>query len=195
MYTRKHLTMNNQELIRSTCDVLQKGGTILYPTDTIWGLGCDARNEQAVDKIIELKKRPEGKSFIILLDNENKLDSYVKEVPQVAWELIEYSERPLTLILPGAKNLAKNVINEDGSVAIRIVKAGFAHELIKRYRYPVVSTSANVSGEPSAKTLDEISDELINHVDLVCHAPDTGTGNASVIIRLELNGQFSFLRK
>src|SRR5688572_28496100 len=110
-----------KEEINKTIEVLQKGGTILYPTDTIWGIGCDAKNEEAVEKVIKIKRRDPHKSFIILLDTPNKLESYIQDVPAVAWDLIEFSERPLTIIFPRAKNLAKNIINEDGSVGIRIV--------------------------------------------------------------------------
>lgn len=184
-----------KEEINKTIEVLQKGGTILYPTDTIWGIGCDAKNEEAVEKVIKIKRRDPHKSFIILLDTPNKLESYIQDVPSVAWDLIEFSERPLTIIFPRAKNLAKNIINEDGSVGIRIVKSGFIHEVIKKFRNPVVSTSANLSGKPSAISFVDIEEDIVNAVDYVCNIPDSGTGEPSTIMKLEVNGQFTFLRK
>ncbi len=184
-----------QAIIKEAIAVLKSGGIILYPTDTIWGIGCDACNEAAAERIIQLKKRSETKSFIVLLDQDHKLESYVKEIPAMAWDLLEFAENPLTLILPGAKNLARQVINEDGSVGIRIVKKGFAHELIKKYRFPITSTSANISGEPSALNFEAISEEIKSGVDYICHAEDTGSGKASTIMKLEINGQFSFIRQ
>lgn len=187
--------MNQQEIIKKTIQILQEGGVILYPTDTIWGLGCDAQNEEAIAKIRTIKKRTEGKSFIILLDNENRLDNYIKEIPEIAWSLIEYAENPLTIIFPNAKNLPASVIHDDGSVAIRIVKSGFTHELIKKFRKPILSTSANISGNPSPKTYQEIDENILKQVDFICELSDTGTKKPSTIMRLELNGQFSFIRR
>jgi L-threonylcarbamoyladenylate synthase len=186
---------NIKDEINKTIEVLRSGRTILYPTDTIWGIGCDAKNEQAVEKIIQIKKRDPHKSFIVLLDDANKLESYIHDVPSIAWDLIEFAENPLTIIFPNARNLAKNVINEDGSVGIRIIKSGFAHELIKRFRNPLVSTSANLSGKPAAITLEDIDEEILRLVDHICKVPDSGTGQASTIMRLEVNGQFTFIRK
>lgn len=179
-----------------TLNVLKTGGTILYPTDTIWGIGCDACSEEAVQKIFSIKKRDPHKSLIILLDTPNKLQSYISEVPDIAWDLIEFAESPLTLILPGAKNLAPSVINQDGSVGIRILKEGsFAYELVKRFRKPLVSSSANFSGKEAASHFGAIEQELIGAVDHVCDVPDEGTGSASTIMKLEQNGTFSFIRR
>ncbi|MEY2799587.1 MAG: hypothetical protein RI934_575 [Bacteroidota bacterium] len=187
--------MNYAEEIKKTIPHLTAGNTILYPTDTIWGLGCDARNEAAVEKIIALKKRPPHKSFVLLLDNEQKLQSYIQEVPEIVWNLIEYADRPLTLILPGAKNLAKNAINEDGSIGIRIIKAGFANQLIQRFKFPIVSTSINISGEAAAIDRADISDYFINAVDYTCEINESGTGQPSTIMKIATNGTFEFIRK
>lgn len=177
--------------------VLQDGGIILYPTDTIWGIGCDAGNAEAVKKIYELKQRDEAKSMIILLDTDNKLQSYVKEVPDIAYDLIEYTENPLTLVMPGAKNIAGNLIAPDGSVGIRVVKHEFCQQLIQRLRKPLVSTSANISGQPSPKNFKMVSDDIINGVDYVVDLEqhDMTEKRPSTIMRLEPDGKFEFLRK
>ena len=129
--------------------IIQDGGIILYPTDTIWGIGCDATNTEAVQKIYRLKQRDEAKSMIILLDTDNKLPSYISDVPDLAYDLIEFAENPLTLVMPGAKNLSPALINSDGSIGVRVVKNDFCQQLIQRMRKPLVSTSANISGNPS----------------------------------------------
>ena len=187
--------MDFEDDIQKSFKILESAGTLLYPTDTIWGLGCDARNEAAVEKIIALKKRPPHKSFVLLLDNEQKLQSYIQEVPEIVWNLIEYADRPLTLILPGAKNLAKNAINEDGSIGIRIVKSGFANQLIQRFKFPIVSTSINISGEPAAIDRADISDYFINAADYTCEINESGTGQPSTIMKIATNGTFEFIRK
>jgi L-threonylcarbamoyladenylate synthase len=183
--------------IEKALQVLKEGGVILYPTDTVWGLGCDASNEIAVNKVNELKGRAADKSLIVLLDNDNKLQSYVSEIPEVAYELIEYAENPLTIIFSGAKNLAKNVINVDGSVGIRIVKHEFCEQLIQRFRKPIVSTSANLSGEPTPKFFDEISEEIKEKVDYIVdlEQEDRSVKKPSTIIKLGPSGQFEFIRK
>lgn len=183
--------------IEKTLTVLKDGGVILYPTDTVWGLGCDATNEQAVAKINEIKGRAADKSFIILLDTDAKLQSYVKEVPDVAYDLIEYAENPLTLIFPDAKNLAKNVINADGSVGIRIAKHDFCQQLIQRFRKPITSTSANISGAPTPLFFDEISEEIKEAVDYIVDWEQELKINKkpSTIMKLAPGGQFSFIRR
>lgn len=177
--------------------VLKNGGIILYPTDTVWGLGCDATNEAAVAKINAIKGRATDKSFIILLDTDAKLQSYVDEVPDVAYDLIEYAEHPLTLVFPNAKNLAKNVINEDGSVGIRIVKHDFCQQLIQRFRKPITSTSANVSGAATPLFFDEISAEIKEAVTYVVDWEQElkSSKKPSTIMKLAPGGQFSFIRK
>lgn len=186
-----------KEEINKALEILKSGGVILYPTDTIWGLGCDASNPEAVDKILKIKNRPAEKSLIVLLDVDSKIQSYVTEVPEIAYDLIEYAENPLTIIFSGAKNLAQNVINEDGSVGIRIVKHDFCTPLIQRLRKPIVSTSANLSGEPSPKNFDDISAEIIDGVDYVVDFEQESrtSKKPSTIMKLSPGGQFEFIRK
>lgn len=183
--------------IEKALTVLKNGGVILYPTDTVWGLGCDATNAEAVEKINRIKGRSSDKSFIILLDTDSKIQSYVDEVPEVAYDLIEYAEHPLTIIFSGAKNLAKNVINADGSVGIRIAKHDFVQQLLQRFRKPITSTSANISGEPAPKLFDEISDEIKEAADYVVDWEQElrTSKKASTIMKLSPSGQFSFIRK
>lgn len=183
--------------VNKALEVLRSGGIILYPTDTIWGIGCDATNEAAVKKVFDLKGRIEGKSMIILLDNDNKLQSYVNEVPEIAYDLIEYSEKPLTIIYSGAKNLAPNVINEDGSIGIRIVKHDFCEQLLQRFRLPIVSTSANLSGQTAPANFSEISQEILDGVDHVVDWEQEvmETKTPSTIMKLEPDGRFVFIRK
>src|SRR6202012_2452309 len=177
--------------------VIQEGGIILYPTDTIWGIGCDATNTEAVKKIYHLKQRDEAKSMIILLDTDNKLQSYVKEVPEIAYELIQYAENPLTLVMPGAKNISPALIAADGSVGIRVTNNQFCQNLIQRMRKPLVSTSANISGKPSPEYFSQIDEAVINGVDYVVdleqHSKEIKT--PSTIMRLEPDGRFEFLRR
>jgi len=183
--------------IDKALSVLKNGGVILYPTDTVWGLGCDATNETAVAKINLIKGRASDKSFIILLDNDNKIQSYVSEVPDVAYELIEYSENPLTIIFSGAKNLAPGVINNDGTVGIRIVKHDFCLQLLQKFRKPITSTSANISGSPTPQTFDEISEEIKDAVDYIVDWEQqiTTPKKPSTIMKLGPGGQFSFIRR
>jgi L-threonylcarbamoyladenylate synthase len=177
--------------------VIQEGGIILYPTDTIWGIGCDATNTEAVKKIFALKQRDEAKSMIVLLDNENKLESYIQEVPSIAYDLIEYAENPLTLVMPGAKNLSPALISSDGSVGIRVARHEFCQQLIQKLRKPLVSTSANISGKPSPQNFIEVDQEIINGVDYVVNLEqhDTEKKKPSTIMRLNPDGQFEFIRR
>lgn len=186
-----------KEELEKALAVLKSGGLILYPTDTIWGIGCDATNEEAVKKVFRLKGRSEAKSLIVLLDNENKLASYVREIPDVAYDLMEYAEHPLSIIHSDAKNLASNVINEDGSVGIRIVKHEFCKQLIQRFRLPIVSTSANISGQESPKNFADIAEEIINGVDYVVNLEQDllEEKRPSTILKLAPDGQFTFIRK
>ena len=186
-----------KEQVDKALQILKNGGVILYPTDTVWGLGCDATSETAVAKVNEIKGRTAEKSLIVLLDNENKLQSYVSEIPDVAYELIEYTENPLTIVFDGAKNLAKNVINRDGTIGIRVVKHQFCEQLIQRLRKPIVSTSANISGQPTPRFFDEISDEIIDSVDYVVNFEQDNheVKKPSTIIKLGPTGQFEFIRR
>jgi len=187
--------LNDQ--IKQALAVLKDGGVILYPTDTVWGLGCDATNEQAAEKINTIKGRSSDKSFIILLDTDTKLQSYVTEIPDVAYDLIEYAENPLTIIFSGAKNLAQNVINADGSVGIRVVKHDFCEQLIRQFRKPITSTSANLSGQPTPTSFDEISDKIKESVDYIVDWEQDLKVNKkpSTIMKLAPGGQFSFIRR
>jgi L-threonylcarbamoyladenylate synthase len=177
--------------------VLEKGGTIVCPTDTIWGIGCDATNAEAVDKVFRLKRRSGSKSFIILLDTATKLGDYIRQVPDIALDLIRTVEKPLTIVYPGAKNLAPNVVAEDQSVAIRIVRPGnFCHELLKSFGKPLVSTSANISGESNPLTYKEINPVLIASADYVV-SDKLGIPEEvkpSQIIKINVNGEFTILR-
>ncbi|MDB5002336.1 MAG: tsaC 2 [Mucilaginibacter sp.] len=177
--------------------VVQDGGIILYPTDTIWGIGCDAANTEAVKKIYRLKQRDEAKSMIILLDTDNKLASYIQEVPELAYNLIEYAENPLTLIMPGARNISPALIANDGSVGIRVSNHPFCQGLIQRLRRPLVSTSANISGKPSPQYFSQIDQEVIDGVDYVVDVDQHSMEikNPSTIMRLAPDGRFEFIRR
>nr|WP_067061402.1 L-threonylcarbamoyladenylate synthase [Mucilaginibacter sp. L294] len=183
--------------VNKALKIVQDGGIILYPTDTIWGIGCDATNTDAVKKIYELKQRHESKSMIILLDIDNKLQTYISEVPDIAYELIEYAENPLTLIMPGAKNISPALIAEDGSVGIRITSHPFCQQLIQRLRKPLVSTSANISGKPSPEYFSKIDQDIIDGVDYVVDLDQYSTEirKPSTIMRLNPNGGFEFIRR
>jgi L-threonylcarbamoyladenylate synthase len=183
--------------VNKALEVIQQGGIILYPTDTIWGIGCDANNTEAIKKIYQLKQRDEAKSMIILLDTENKLESYVQDVPAIAYDLIEFAESPLTLVMPGAKNLSPAIISADGSIGIRVSKHPFCQQLIQRLRKPLVSTSANISGQPSPQNFSQISAEIIEGVDYVVDVDqhDLSIKKPSTIMRLEPSGRFEFLRR
>ena len=186
-----------EEDIKKAFEVLVSGGLILYPTDTIWGIGCDAANEKAVHRVYELKRRVDSKALITLLDNPVKLDYYIDEVPSVAWDLIELSEKPLTIIYDGARNVAPNLMAEDGSLAIRITKEKFSQELCKRFRKALVSTSANISGEPAPANFDDISEEIKQGVDYIVkyRQDDTSKSKASSIIKLGKTGEVKIIRE
>jgi L-threonylcarbamoyladenylate synthase len=185
------------EEIRIAVDILQKGGTIIYPTDTIWGLGCDATNRKAVTRLHSIKQRADRKSFIVLLDHADRIPEYVKEVPDKAWELMEQITTPLTIVYPRAKNLARNVVSYDGSVAIRIPRDPFVTELVKSFGKPLVSTSANFSGDAPPMAFRDISQELLAAVDHVVdfNRDRVESTKPSTIIRLLDNGDYEVLRK
>lgn len=177
--------------------MLQKGGIILYPTDTVWGIGCDATNEEAVKKIYALKKRADSKAMLVLVDSDVKVDYYVKDVPSVAWDLIECATRPLTIIYDGARNLAPNLLAEDGSVGIRVTSEEFSRQLCFRFRKAIVSTSANISGEPSPATFNEISEEIKQSVDYIVQSrrEETSRPKPSSIIKLGSGGLVKVIRE
>ncbi len=186
-----------EEDLKKAVDVLRNGGVILYPTDTIWGLGCDATNEKAAARIYAIKKRSDSKSMLVLMENVNLLERYVEEVPAIAYDLIEVTDKPMTIIYPGARNLAKNLIAEDGTIGIRITSENFTRQLIQRFRKPVVSTSANISGKPSPATFTDISEEIKAAADYVVNyrQDDLTPTSPSSIIKLGVGGQIEILRK
>ena len=189
--------MTQQEDIKRAIETLRNGGIILYPTDTVWGIGCDATNPDAVKKVYEIKHRDDSKALICLVDADARLHRYVRNVPDVAWDIFELATKPTTIILDDAVNLAPNLIAEDGTIAMRITQEPFSKELCYRFQKPLVSTSANISGEPAAQNYCDISEELLNAVDYVCwsrrqeHKPHT----PSSIIKLEKNGTVAIIRK
>ena len=183
--------------LKKAVEVLKSGGIILYPTDTIWGIGCDATNAEAVKHIYDIKKREDSKSILILMKNPALLNRYIDEVPEVAWDLVELSTTPLTVIYPGAKNLAANLVAEDGSIGIRFTKEDFTRQLLQRFRRPIVSTSANISGEKSPAFFDEISEEIKESVDYIVEyrQDDRMPSQPSSVIKLGPGGQIDILRK
>jgi L-threonylcarbamoyladenylate synthase len=183
--------------IRDSLITLRNGGIILYPTDTIWGLGCDATNNSAVEKIFRIKSRAGNKSLVILVDGEQMLERYVQEIPEIAFELTSVSDSPITIIYPKGKNLANGVSAEDESVGIRICRDEFCRELIRRFRKPIVSTSANFSGNPSPENFSKIDRSVIDVVDYVVkyRQDDLRKYAASPVIKVELNGTFKIIRK
>lgn len=189
--------MNIEEDIRQAIEVMRKGGIILYPTDTIWGIGCDATNEEAVRRVYEIKRREDSKAMICLVDSDNRLQRYVKDVPNVAWDLIEYATKPLTIIFDGARNLATNLLAEDGSIGIRVTREPFSQQLCYRFQKPIVSTSANISGEPSPANFSEISEDIKNAVDYVVWSRQKEKAKAvpSSIIKLGVDGEVKIIRK
>src|SRR5574344_703635 len=160
--------MTKEQDIKNAVEAMRKGGVILYPTDTVWGIGCDATNAEAVAKVYKIKQRDDSKALICLVDSDARLQRYVRNVPNVAWELLECAEKPTTVILDGAVNLAPNLIAEDGSIAMRITQEEFSKELCYRFQKAVVSTSANISGQPAAQNYCDIAPELLEAVDYVC---------------------------
>lgn len=183
--------------IKKACEVMQKGGVILYPTDTVWGIGCDATNEEAVKRIFEIKKRADSKAMLVLVDSPVKVDFYVQDVPNVAWDLIEMTTKPLTIIYDGARNLASNLIAEDGSVGIRVTSEEFSKQLCFRFRKAIVSTSANISGQPAPAVFSEISDEIKNSVDYIVdyRRDEKGPAKPSSIIKLGKGGTVKIIRE
>ncbi|MDR2125900.1 MAG: threonylcarbamoyl-AMP synthase [Prevotellaceae bacterium] len=183
--------------IKRTVEILKNGGIILYPTDTVWGIGCDATNADAVEKIYRIKRRNDSKSMLVLVDSANRISRYVKQIPNIASDLIELSDSPLTIIYPQAVNLAPNLIAADGTIGIRVAKHEFCKNLIFALNRPIVSTSANISGEKYPQKLDEISLEIRNSVDLMVNRRFEGkpTYKPSAIIKLGLKNEVEVIRK
>ena len=202
--------MTREEDIKNAVDAMRRGGVILYPTDTVWGIGCDATNAEAVRRVYEIKQRDDSKALICLVDSDARMQRYFRQVPDVAWQLIDslkdnvqcsmfnvQSPKPTTLILDGAINLAENLIADDGSVGIRITNEPFSKELCFRFQKAIVSTSANISGEPAAQNYCDIDPRIVEAVDYVCwsrrqeHKPH----QPSAIIKLKENGEVTIIRK
>lgn len=185
------------EDIKESLIILKKGGIILYPTDTVWGLGCDATNPSSVEKIFKIKSRIGSKSLIILVNGDQMLDRYVNDIPEISYELTGVSDDPLTIIYPDGKNLAEGVCSDDGSIGIRICRDDFCSELITRFRKPIVSTSANLSGKPSPGNFSEIEKSVIDLVDYVVkyRQNDRQKHSASPVIKIELNGTIKIIRQ
>ena len=190
-----------KEAIQQALEVLRKGGIILYPTDTVWGIGCDATNPEAVAKVYEIKRRADSKSLVLLASDMDMICRYVKEVPEMARQLVEVNDKPMTIIYPGAVTgqygLAQNTVAEDGTVGIRIPMMDFCQQLVARLGRPLVSTSANISGEPTSKKYAEISEEIRSAVD---HVVDSSlekgaTGQSSSIIKVGLDYSIEIIRK
>ena len=183
-------------VIAEALEVLKRGGVILYPTDTVWGIGCDATNEAAVAKVFEIKRRSEAKSLVLLACDLDMVAKHIKEIPNIAIDLVEVNDAPMTIIYPGAQYLAPNVVAEDGSVGIRIPLNDFCVKLVRRLRRPLVSTSANISGEETPSCFAEISPEIVSAVDYVVPAAleRDSTGRASQIIKLGLRGEVKIIR-
>ncbi|MBR6492273.1 MAG: threonylcarbamoyl-AMP synthase [Bacteroidales bacterium] len=184
------------EQVAKTVEFLKNGKTILYPTDTIWGLGCDATDANAVNQIYKIKMRPPQKSMIILIDVVDRLFDYVTNVPPMAVDLVNIVRKPLSVIYPNAKNLPKNVVAADGSIAIRMVKTDFCKEVIRIFGKPIVSTSANITGNPTPMHFSEISQTIIKSVDFVVDkAMETSIEpKASTIARFKEDGEFEIIR-
>jgi L-threonylcarbamoyladenylate synthase len=182
--------------ISKSINVLKKGGSILYPTDTIWGIGCDATNSKAVEKIYKIKERHDKQNFIVLIDDENNIKKYIEQVPPIAYDLIKQYNRPLTIIYPNARNIAKNVSASDGSLAIRVVNELFCKQLIRLFGNPIVSTSANISGDPFPVSFSSISEKIAKSVDYIVdwEREKIHDINPSTIIRLYNNGSVEVLR-
>jgi L-threonylcarbamoyladenylate synthase len=192
--------MTREEDIRQAVETMRRGGVILYPTDTVWGIGCDATNAEAVKRVYDIKQRDDSKALICLVDSDARLQRYIRTVPDVAWQLLDSlkeGDKPTTLILDGAVNLAPNLIADDGSIGIRITQEPFSKELCYRFQKAIVSTSANISGEPAAQNYCDIDPRILEAVDYVCwsrrqeHKPHT----PSSIIRLRENGEVEIIRK
>lgn len=195
--------------LQQALQVLRQGGVILYPTDTVWGIGCDATNEAAVARVYEIKRRVDSKAMLVLLDGAGKLQGYIEKVPETAWMLLETTEpqgdeatrrqgeKALTIIYPKAKNLATNLLAEDNSVGIRITTEAFSKALCEQLRRPIVSTSANFSGEPAARIFSEIAPELLEAVDYVCHyrREDKTVAQPSSIIKIDEKERITIIRK
>lgn len=199
----------DKEDLQAALRVLRNGGIIVYPTDTVWGIGCDATNAEAVKRIYALKQREDSKSMLVLLDSPAKLNYYISDIPDAAWALLEATNdvemsksrdyedsKPLTIIYPNARNMAPNLIAEDGSIGIRITNEPFSRALCEQLRHPIVSTSANISGHPSARFYAEIEQAILDGADYVCRfrRDDDCPAEPSSIIKINADGTFRIIR-
>lgn len=185
-----------KEDIRNAVNTMRKGGIILYPTDTIWGLGCDATMEEAVQRVFQIKKREESKSMLCLVDAPGRLGNYV-DIPDMTWNLLDAASRPMTIIYPNARNIAPSLIAEDGSAGFRLCNDPFCVRLCQTLRHPIVSTSANISGQEAARFFAEIDEEIKNSVDYIVRyrQKDRTPAKASSIIKLGINNEIQIIRK
>jgi L-threonylcarbamoyladenylate synthase len=188
--------MNCEIDIKQAVECLRKGGVILYPTDTVWGIGCDATNEEAVRRIYQIKQREDAKSMLCLVDKADRIQRYFRNVPDVAWDIFDAADSPVTVILDGADGVAPSLIAEDGSLGIRVTRDQFSHDICYRLQKPLVSTSANISGEPTARTFREISEEIKSQVDYICsfRRGDNIPGTPSRIIKLGQDSSVKIIR-
>lgn len=183
--------------LRQALEVLHRGGVILYPTDTVWGIGCDATNPEAVQRVYAIKQRTDSKALITLVDSPAKIQAHVAEMPDVAWDLIDVAVKPLTIIYDGARHLAPNLLAEDGSIAMRVTSEAFSQMLCMRFKKPIVSTSANISGAPTPATFAEIDKRIKQAVDYICttRQDDRSIASPSSIIKLGVGGEVKIIRE
>lgn len=185
-----------QNEIENAVKVIQEGGVILYPTDTVWGLGCDPQNEKAVLEIAKIKQRTDSKQFIVLVPNEQLLNKYVKEIPEICYDLIDLATEPLTIIYPVGQNVAKNILAPDKSLAVRITKHEFCSKLMQKLKSGLISTSANISGKPTPLQYNDIDSEILNSVDYIVNLEKTRVSTkASQIIKIGMKGEVQIIRK
>lgn len=191
------ITMEDiKQEVHNAYEVIKEGGIILYPTDTVWGIGCDATNSEAVKKIYALKRRAESKSMIVLVNGERLMHQVFKEIPEVAWQILDLADKPTTLILDNPRNVAKEIISEDQSLGVRVVSDPFSFRLIERMKTPLVSTSANISGAPSALSFKDIDPIILGGVDYIVDLnKDVKSTKPSTIIKLTLDSKVTILRK
>ncbi len=187
---------NFDQEVQKCLEIIKKGGVILYPTDTVWGLGCDATNADAIDRIYQIKKREESKALICLVSNFKMLEQFVEEVPEMAYDILKYAKRPTTIIYDKPIRIAENLVSEDDTLGIRVVRDAFCSELIKKMRRPLVSTSANISGQPTPESFDQISPQILKEVDYVVNLQRSKkSSKPSSIIKLSNDGQVKVIRK
>lgn len=185
-----------QNEINNALTVLKQGKTILYPTDTVWGIGCDATNFDAIERVFKLKKRNENKALICLVSDFKMLEQYVENIPEVAYDILKYSNKPTTIIYDQPIRVAENLVAPDNTLAIRVIRHGFANKLIRKFKKPLVSTSANISGQPTPKSFKEISPDILKDVDYVVNLQNLkSTNKPSSIIKISNDGMVKVIRK